>query len=371
MEKDSSSAVVCSDPMLVDAVDVVTVEIFPITVKWTGKEICVTTLPKTATVLQLKEFLYENTRVLPHRQKLMGAGKSFTDVVALGDVFKANQKIMMMGSPEEALAPILSTPPEDLSVFNDMIEQEKIEVPICAREEFLNKINRRVRDYQVETLDGFRHGKKLLVLDIDYTIFDNGSVGASGQDLMRPYLHEMLHIAYRNFDIVIWSATGKRYIHAKLHELGMKANCSAGHYKISAILDDSAMITVNCGSGSAKVKPLGLLWGKYPQFSEKNTLIVDDLRRNFLMNPKSGLRITQYRKAFENRDTDKELVKLAEYLEAIAMIDDFSSLNHRKWERVAQEHRRKLREQAHSSHPSSRRSTGSGSARDPPNNDNQ
>lgn len=47
------------------------------------------------------------------------------------------------------------------------------------------------------------------------------------------------------------------------------------------------------------------------------------------------LQITQYRHAFENRDKDKELVKLAEYLEAIAPLPDFAPINHRKWERVA------------------------------------
>lgn len=41
-----------------------------------------------------------------------------------------------------------------------------------------------------------RPGKKLLVLDIDYTLFDHRSVGQNGQELMRPYLHEFLLSAY-------------------------------------------------------------------------------------------------------------------------------------------------------------------------------
>jgi len=41
-----------------------------------------------------------------------------------------------------------------------------------------------------------RPGKKLLVLDIDYTLFDHRSVAESGLELMRPYLHFFLESAY-------------------------------------------------------------------------------------------------------------------------------------------------------------------------------
>ena len=39
------------------------------------------------------------------------------------------------------------------------------------REENLAKINKRVSDYKVEIRNPPRPGKKLLVLDVDYTIF--------------------------------------------------------------------------------------------------------------------------------------------------------------------------------------------------------
>jgi len=41
-----------------------------------------------------------------------------------------------------------------------------------------------------------RPGKKLLVLDIDYTLFDHRSAAESGLELMRPYLHDFLESAY-------------------------------------------------------------------------------------------------------------------------------------------------------------------------------
>lgn len=40
-----------------------------------------------------------------------------------------------------------------------------------AREENLLKISRRVKEYKVEILNPPREGKKLLVLDVDYTLF--------------------------------------------------------------------------------------------------------------------------------------------------------------------------------------------------------
>lgn len=45
---------------------------------------------------------------------------------------------------------------------------------------YLAKINKRVRDYKITILNEPREGKKLLVLDIDYTLFDHRSVAETG-----------------------------------------------------------------------------------------------------------------------------------------------------------------------------------------------
>lgn len=63
----------------------------------------------------------------------------------------------------------------------------------------------------------------------------------------------------------------------------------------------------------------------------------DDLRRNFVMNPQNGLTIKPFRKAHANRDTDQELVKLTQYLLAIAELDDLSHLDHNKWESFSED----------------------------------
>lgn len=59
----------------------------------------------------------------------------------------------------------------------------------------------------------------------------------------------------------------------------------------------------------------------------------DDIRRNFIMNPKTGLKIRPFRQAHLNRGKDKELLHLAVYLKNIAMhCEDFNELNHKDWE---------------------------------------
>ena len=58
----------------------------------------------------------------------------------------------------------------------------------------------------------------------------------------------------------------------------------------------------------------------------------DDLRRNFLMNPGSGLKIRPFKNAHTSRSTDKELLKLSAYLKKIATLTTFESLDHKHWE---------------------------------------
>ncbi|MEJ1276425.1 hypothetical protein NN561_007330 [Cricetulus griseus] len=155
----------------------------PIIVKWGGQEYSVTTLSEDDTVLDLKQFLKTLTGVLPERQKLLGLkvkGKPAENDVKLGALkLKLNTKIMMMGTREESLEDVLCPPPDNDDVINDFdIEDEIVEVE--NREENLLKISRRVKEYKVEVLNPPREGKKLLVLDVDYTLFAEDLTGGAG-----------------------------------------------------------------------------------------------------------------------------------------------------------------------------------------------
>ncbi|WOG95525.1 hypothetical protein DCAR_0414848 [Daucus carota subsp. sativus] len=103
----------------------------------------------------------------------------------------------------------------------------------------------------------------------------------------------------------------------KLEEIGVLENPD---YKIIMILNRYAMISIST------------LWLQAPWinmesfYKHSNTIVIDDLRRNFVMNPQNGLMIRRFRKA-----VDQELSELTAYLLAIAGLDDFSTLDHKKW----------------------------------------
>ncbi|XP_059050522.1 ubiquitin-like domain-containing CTD phosphatase 1 [Achroia grisella] len=306
-----------------------------LSVKWNGKEYEIPEFSPSDSVAMLKIAIENATGVRPERQKLLNVkfqGKVATDNCTLSELnLKPNLKIMMMGSLEEAIEGARTKPDVGDEVVNDLdIEEEEVDVE--NQEIYLAKINKRVKDYKINILNEPRPGKKLLVLDIDYTLFDHRSVAETGYELMRPFLHEFLTSAYEDYDIVIWSATGMKWIEEKMRLLGVSTHQD---YKIMFYLDYLAMITVHTAKyGTIDVKPLGVIWGKYTQYSSKNTIMFDDIRRNFIMNPKSGLKIRPFRQAHLNRDRDRELLHLSTYLRDIAQYcDDFDQLNHKKWEK--------------------------------------
>ncbi|XP_018321180.1 ubiquitin-like domain-containing CTD phosphatase 1 [Agrilus planipennis] len=311
-----------------------------IIVKWSGKEYAIDVTDNDS-ISDLKNAIEKETGVRSHRQKLLNLklkGKTPDDDCKISLLkLKPNFKLMMMGSLEEDIAEVNTTPTDLPPVINDLdIEDE--EVAIENREVYLAKVEKRVKDYKIKMLSEPRPNKKLLVLDIDYTLFDHRSVAETGAELMRPYLHEFLTSAYEDYDIVIWSATGMKWIEEKMKLLGVTTN---PNYKILFYLDSLAMISVHTPKyGLLDVKPLGVIWGKFEQYSSKNTIMFDDIRRNFIMNPRNGLRIRPFRQAHLNRDTDKELLHLTKYLKNLAKYcDDFGSVNHRNWEKY-KPHRR-------------------------------
>ncbi|RNA36326.1 ubiquitin-like domain-containing CTD phosphatase 1 [Brachionus plicatilis] len=304
-------------------------------IKWNGQDYNVPNLLISKNVADLKEEIFKLTNVLPQRQKLLGLktknGQAAADSHLIDELnYKANTKILMMGTQESIITDI-NTKPENLpQVVDDFDIDNNVEVSIQNREENLAKIARRVREYKLNILNEPRPNKRLLVLDIDYTIFDHVSHAERGEELMRPYFHQFMASAYEDYDIVIWSATSMKWIQAKMEEMGATRN---PNYKISFYLDSSAMISVYTSKfGLLNVKPLKVIWDKMPEFySPKNTIMFDDLRRNFLMNPENGLKIQPYKNAHVNREKDQELLKLSVYLKKISKLSNFSEVDHKSW----------------------------------------
>nr|SVE75905.1 EOG090X0A5K [Daphnia hispanica] len=303
-------------------------------VKWSAKEYTIL-VDKEGTVSCLKKAIEVETGVKIERQKLLNLkfkGKPAEDGLKLNNLdLKVGFKIMMMGSLEQDITTASTVPEIVDEIVNDLDLTEE-EIALENREEYLTKIAKRVDSYEIKLLNEPRQGKKLLVLDIDYTLFDHRSAAETGNELMRPFLHEFLTAAYDDYDIMIWSATSMKWIEEKMKLLGVSTN---QNYKILGYLDYLAMISVHMDKyGLLDVKPLAVIWGKFVgTYSSKNTIMFDDIRRNFLMNPQNGLRIRAFRDAHQNRDKDRELLYLAQYLKDIAPLEDMSHLNHRSWEK--------------------------------------
>jgi len=309
-------------------------ESFSVIIKWNGKEYEISDLMETDKVSDLKDAIEKKTGVLPSRQKILGLkvkGKAADDDTTLGQLhMKPGSKILMMGSLEETIREVNMVPEDLPDIVNDF-DIEEDEVLTENRQEFLTKVEKRIQEYKIKVLNQPRPGKKLLVLDIDYTIFDHRSTAQHAQELMRPYLHEFLASAYEHYDIAIWSATSMKWIEVKMKELGAATHAD---YKLAFYLDSSAMISVHTPKyGVVEVKPLGVIWGQFPDYSSKNTIMFDDLRRNFLMNPQNGLKIRPFKHAHVNRSEDQELLRLSQYLRAIAWEEDLGALDHKHWEK--------------------------------------
>jgi len=283
------------------------------------------------------------------RQKLIGVPPKATDEAKLAEL-ALKPKLMLVGTPSAALAEAAAAEAAGLAaseaIDDDLFDlDEPLLRKVHENSEYLAKVAARAASYAPRRIFTPREGKKLLVLDVDYTLFDHRSPAENAAQLARPHLHEFLERAYRHYDIAIWSATSMRWVALKMQELGCLSE--PGRFRLLALYDHGAMITVTAEQyGVIDVKPLGVLWAHFEQYGPHNTIMFDDLSRNFLMNPQTGLKIRPCRgmTVAANREADHELRALAEYLELIAPLDDFRSLDHRRWEQYVARARRRVPE---------------------------
>eukprot|EP00761_Pharyngomonas_kirbyi_P008345 gb/GECH01008356.1/.p1 GENE.gb/GECH01008356.1/~~gb/GECH01008356.1/.p1 ORF type:complete len:356 (+),score=84.00 gb/GECH01008356.1/:1-1068(+) len=308
-----------------------------LTVKHAGKKY---TLEMTTqnTIADIKQQLTEKTNVLPIRQKLIGFYKGkLSEDTPLHRMEIKSRKFMMMGTPEkdifqaaEERDPMALPAVVDDLAFDYFPDSEEVKHQMEAR----RKLQHRIQNIPVRTMHPPRNGKKLLVLDIDYTIYDCKSTATNIETLMRPYLHDLLTNVYQYYDIAFWSQTSWKWVEMKLTEFGILTSDS---FRVMCALDQSSMFTVMSPHRDKKrvhgVKPLEYIWSKFTQFDKTNTVHVDDLSRNFAMNPENGIKIKAFRNAPETRDDDRELKWLKYYLLSIVEHEDLSRLDHRSWKK--------------------------------------
>lgn len=307
--------------------------------KWNGKEHRLE-VQESTTVGDVRRRLQEMTNVQPKRQKLIGLGKKPNpgDDIPLGSLHLKNpHSFMMVGCPDEKVlldASEISDLPEvvnDLDWDFDPSEADAAQ----ANAENRRKLEEKIKNIEIRTINPPRPGKKLLVLDLDYTLLDFKGTESSMERLKRPFCDEMLEATYAHYDIVIWSQTSWRWLELKLTEMGILQNPK---FQITFVLDRTSMFSVESRMPDGRkraheVKPLEFIWSKFPEFySASNTVHVDDLSRNFAMNPKQGLKISAFKESVRVRGQDRELRYLSYYLVHIALhVPDFCALKHSGW----------------------------------------
>lgn len=252
-----------------------------------GKEAETIEVPGDATVGELKRRLEAVFGVPFARQKLAGMKKASDDTPLAQLALKRPQRIMLVGPRDEDL--LREATAEERAALEKLVDDvapdQSARIAAHKREVNLDKVNRRVKEYEPRVVAGFRPGKKCIVFDVDYTLFDHRTVVERPHEQARPFALELFRAVFPFYNIVIFSAAGMDTIVRKLESLGL---LSHPEFSIAVILDHGAMITVESAKyGVVNTKPLGVLWGKYPEHvTPENSLMVDDLRRNFLMNPK-------------------------------------------------------------------------------------
>lgn len=306
------------------------------------------TLTENNTIADLKQLLYSLTKVQPKMQKLVAIkpkskGTKIDEESKLCDLkWKKNNTFMMVGNPEEDM---FVDPESPSDVLDDLdYDYRPDDDEVATDDENMKKLQKAIESTKINYINQPRQGKSLLVLDIDYTIFDMKSAADNFDQLKRPFTDFLLQTLYPHYDICFWSQTSWKWIEIKLTELGILSN---PNYKVLFALDKKAMFTVSSKDRHGKmykhqVKALQLIWDKLPKmYSHKNTIHIDDLGRNFAMNPASGLKIKAYKNAHKNIKTDQELAFLTRYLLLIKDMD-MSKLNHSNWKEYLKENAHKL-----------------------------
>ena len=159
-------------------------------------------------MLELRDALWENHRIAPARQMIMGLKGRGKDEELLKDAYKAGSKLVLIGTPDvelEASLRLAAAACEDKD--DDEADRDggggdegasASSVPPEKRPENIERVNRRafkMKD-KIELRARPRPNSRLLVLDIDYTLMDHKSVAENFSELQRPYLHEFLEACY-------------------------------------------------------------------------------------------------------------------------------------------------------------------------------
>jgi ubiquitin-like domain-containing CTD phosphatase 1 len=98
----------------------------------------------------------------------------------------------MIGTPEDSIflyPSKLADLPEIIDDFEDIVYENG---SLLSSPDVMAKLVAYSQRLEINMIAPFRPGKKLLVLDLDYTLFDHKSTASNISELMRPGMHDFL-----------------------------------------------------------------------------------------------------------------------------------------------------------------------------------
>ncbi|KAI7822429.1 ubiquitin-like domain-containing CTD phosphatase 1-like protein [Kickxella alabastrina] len=305
---------------------------------WKGSERYQMRIPKYATVLSIKVLIEELTEIEADSQKLLGLvkGRLPSDgdtLVSLG--VRNGTRVRLMGTrmadrlkfdaknawgePEDTGVTGISSGADPVDRASGSLRRGHGRSRVVS-DDWKHSLAKIVSDASLRVLNAPRPGKKLAVLDLDYTLFDCKNITGNVADMARPGLHEFLAAIYPHYDLIVWSQTRWHVLESKITLLGMLTHPL---YRITTALDISTMFTVK----SIRNGELGT----HQHYSSQNTIHIDDLSRNFALNYQNGLKIRPFKRADTQPRSDTELFRLARYLLKIARLESLDELDHSSW----------------------------------------
>ena len=161
--------------------------------------------------------------------------------------------------------------------------------------------------------------RKLLVLDLDYTLYYPSETpivadfcvvadGVSVWIKKRPYLNQFLSYAVENYDLMVWSASSRKYI----------------DQVVSHLLPDVPLVYIYSSERCTTkwnqfsdephpyvIKDMKKVWRRNNPYTKKNTLVLDDTPKTYLRNYGNAIPIDGY----IGGNNDTELLRMIEVLE--------------------------------------------------------
>ncbi|KAF9520000.1 hypothetical protein BS47DRAFT_1370540 [Hydnum rufescens UP504] len=291
--------------------------------------------------MDLKDKLYSLTSVPPERQKILGLvkGKLPPDECTIRDLKLAGgRKFTLVGTPiGKELKERTEDMPDVMNDFDiDVSEYPELMRAFANDQRNIRKIREATESLDIHLINPPRPASPFSQSLVDTKPLLDGCLPTA--ECARPGLHTFLEAVYPYYDICIWSQTSWVWLETKLVELRM-LGCDQP-YKICFVLDKRPMFKVftkrDGKSFAHHVKPLKIIWNKFPQWNANNTIHIDDLSRNFALNYSCGLKISAFKDAHTLQGVaDRELFKLSQYLVHIAsFFPDFNGIDHKDWKSV-------------------------------------